>query len=365
PAAWFKFTDSVSLGGNLNLEIGLENVTRIRMDSMMVKYTVRDVSSANTTSFIKYSPLPGLDTLILKFSKPITTNNYQGINKLIVEANPNGPNGDQIEQYHFNNFAEINFTGIGDKSNPLLDVTFDGQHIFNGDIISSKPDILIALRDNSKFFPLNDTSDIDIYIKYPGTTVPVRIAYDPQVLKFFPADSTNLAHGNKAQAEYKPNYLQDGTYELMVKDRNHNGSHSSSENRSESNTFYDYKISFEVINKAMITNVLNYPNPFTTQTKFVFTITGSEVPDIMKIQIINIKGTVVKEINKDELGSIHIGRNITDYAWDGRDQYGDALANGVYFYHVITRLDNKNMDQMGMSYDKYFKKGFGKMVMIR
>jgi len=110
---------------------------------------------------------------------------------------------------------------------------------------------------------------------------------------------------------------------------------------------------------------LNYPNPFTTSTKFVFTITGSEVPDFMKIQIMTIKGTVVKEIFKDELGPLRVGRNITEYAWDGRDQYGDLLANGIYFYHVSTRLDDKQMDQMGMSYDKFFKKGFGKMAIIR
>ena len=35
---------------------------------------------------------------------------------------------------------------------------------------------------------------------------------------------------------------------------------------------------------------------------------------------------------KAELGAIHIGRNITDYKWDGTDMYGQALANGVYIY---------------------------------
>jgi flagellar hook assembly protein FlgD len=115
----------------------------------------------------------------------------------------------------------------------------------------------------------------------------------------------------------------------------------------------------------MVTNVLNYPNPFTTATKFVFTITGNEVPDYMKIQIMTIKGTVVKEITKDELGPLHIGRNITEYTWNGRDEFGDLLANGVYFYRVVTKLDNKQMDHMSTGYDKYFKKGFGKLVIIR
>lgn len=368
PAAHFVFTDSLSIGGTLKLELGLENVTKIKMDSMLVKYNLRDASFSNYTSYIRHSPLPGLDTLVLQFSSTLMSSSFIGLDKLTVEANPSySQNGvyDQLEQFHFNNFAEINFNTIGDKSNPLLDVTFDGQHIFNGDIVSAKPDILVTLRDNSKYFALNDTSNIAVFIEYPNSTTPVRIPYDNQILKFYPADSTNLSKGNKAQAEFKPTQLADGVYQLLVKDQNRAGKNSSTTPRNEANQFYDYKISFEVVNKPMITNVLNYPNPFTTSTKFVFTVTGSEVPDILKIQIMNIKGTVVKEITKEELGPINIGRNITQYSWDGRDQYGDLLANGVYFYRVATRLDGKKMDQMNMSYDKYFKHGFGKMVILR
>jgi flagellar hook assembly protein FlgD len=126
------------------------------------------------------------------------------------------------------------------------------------------------------------------------------------------------------------------------------------------------------VNKAMISNVLNYPNPFSTSTKFVFTITGSEVPDYMKIQIMTITGKVVKEITKEELGPMYVGTNITQYTWNGRDEYGDLLANGVYFYRVITNLNNKEMEKLqsqtkylqNSNFDKYFKKGFGKLVIL-
>jgi flagellar hook assembly protein FlgD len=95
----------------------------------------------------------------------------------------------------------------------------------------------------------------------------------------------------------------------------------------------------------------------------------------MKIQIMTTTGHVVKEITKDQLGPIHIGVNVTDYYWDGRDQYGDKLANGVYFYRVVADLNNKKMDHMGSveygqyfdntNIDKYFKNGFGKLVILR
>lgn len=364
PAAHFVFTDSLSLGGNLNIEIGLENVTDIDMDSMLTHFTIRDAALSTYDYDIRFDSLTALDILHLKLSQPVTGSNYNGVNKIFIEANPND---DQLEQFHFNNYAELEFKTTGDNINPLLDVTFDGQHIFNGDIVSSKPNILVTLKDENQFLALNDTALINVYLKYPNDPTPRRMDYDGVTMKFFPADSTNLtSKNNKAQIELAPTLDVDGKYELIVKNRDRSGNNSSSTtSRAESNIFYDYKISFEVINKAMVTNVLNYPNPFTTATKFIFTVTGSEVPDYMKIQIMTIKGTIVKEIQKDELGPLHIGRNITEYTWNGRDEFGDLLANGVYFYRVVTRLENKQMDHLSQGYDKYFKKGFGKLVIIR
>lgn len=364
PAAHFVFTDSLSLGGNLNLEIGLENVTDMDMDSMLTHFRVRDAALTTYNYDIRYDSLRALDILHLKLNQVITGTNYNGLNKIFIEANPND---DQLEQFHFNNYAEVNFKTIGDNVNPLLDVTFDGQRIFNGDIVSSKPVIMVTLKDENPYLALDDTSLVNVYLKYPNDAAPRRLNYDNIMMKFYPADSNNLtSKNNKAQIELTPTLEIDGKYELIVKDRDRSGNNSSSTtNRFESNIFYDYKISFEVINKPMVTNVLNYPNPFTTATKFIFTITGSEVPDYMKIQIMTIKGTVVKEITSDELGPMHIGRNISEYTWNGRDEFGDLLANGVYFYRVVTRLDDKQMDHLSQGYDKYFKKGFGKLVIIR
>jgi flagellar hook assembly protein FlgD len=78
-----------------------------------------------------------------------------------------------------------------------------------------------------------------------------------------------------------------------------------------------------------------------------------------------ITGKLVREIERDELGPLHIGRNITEYAWDGRDQFGDRLANGVYFYRVLTKINTENIEHMDSGADTYFKKGFGKMYLMR
>jgi hypothetical protein len=81
-------------------------------------------------------------------------------------------------------------------------------------------------------------------------------------------------------------------------------------------------------------HVLNYPNPFTTHTQFYFEI--NDVCDLMdvQIQIFTVSGKLVRNIvTSVKLGSFRS----QPVDWDGRDDYGDKLANGVYIYHVKVR----------------------------
>ncbi|MCR6720917.1 MAG: hypothetical protein NVV59_11625 [Chitinophagaceae bacterium] len=237
----------------------------------------------------------------------------------------------------------------------MLDVTFDGVHILNRDIVAAKPIIIAELKDEAKFLLLNDTSLLNVQVRFPDGQLR-RFNFDNDTLRFEPATS---ATNNAARIHFNPHFLQDGEYELLVsgKDRSENFA-----------GFAQYRVSFQVINKPMISNMLNYPNPFTTSTAFVFTITGAEIPQNIRIQILTITGKVVREITKEELGPLHIGRNITEFKWDGTDQYGQKLANGIYLYRVITNLNGKSLDKykaQGDNTDKYFNKGYGKMYLMR
>ena len=66
----------------------------------------------------------------------LDSRNYPGMNTIFVEFNPEV---DQLEQAHFNNFLYKNVYVRTDNINPLLDITFDGVHILNRDIVSAKP----------------------------------------------------------------------------------------------------------------------------------------------------------------------------------------------------------------------------------
>ncbi|HEX6333451.1 MAG TPA: hypothetical protein VFZ78_04435, partial [Flavisolibacter sp.] len=353
PNILFQQRDTVDVAEPLDFKIAFRNITTIPFDSLKVKLVITDRNNIQHVLPVqKHRPLPGNDTLHVRFQ--VDTRTLVGHNTLYVEVNPDF---DQPEQYHFNNFAFTNFYVRPDTLNPMLDVTFDNVHILNGDIVSSKPEILVKLKDESKWFMLTDTSRLSIRVKDPSGNMRAY-PFDNDTLQFSPAQqppSTN----NTATVNFRPYFEEDGMYELIVTGKDMSGNESGN---------LEYRVAFEVINKPMISNMLNYPNPFTTSTAFVFTITGSEVPQNIRIQILTVTGKVVREITKDELGPLHIGRNITEFKWDGTDQYGQKLGNGVYIYRVITNLNGKSLDKYkatGDDTDKYFNKGYGKMYLMR
>jgi hypothetical protein len=342
--------DTIQQGDNFVIAYAVENISHKTFnDSLLITYYLeKNNVKTNLPDKMKIKPFyPGaiiIDTL------SISTLTLSGNNTLWIDVNPPGHSKYQWEQYHFNNILQLNFNTSKDIINPLLDVTFDGVRILNGDIVSAKPHILISVLDENKYLLLNDTSDIKVFIKKDNE--PEKPLFFAKDLQFIPASSSSK---NKCQIEYKPT-LADGKYTLRVQatDRSNNVS-----------GLNDYRILFEVINKPSITQILNYPNPFSTSTRFVFTLTGSEVPEQFDIQIMTITGKVVKTIRKEDLGNIHIGRNITEYVWDGRDDFGDKLANGVYLYKVNVKLNGEKVENRATDADKFFSKEVGKLVILR
>jgi hypothetical protein len=342
-------------GDTLRLAVGIENLSNISMDSLNVKFYMYDKNrTLHQLGEYKLDSLRSNQDLIASLAID-TTMGLSGVNSLWVEANPFG-NKHQYEKYHFNNLAEIKFNVERDNINPILDVTFDGVHILNGDIVSGKPEITIQLHDENKFLALNSTDKFKVYLKTPGSNVNQQLSFTAQnygdVLRFTPA----VLPKNSCKINWNPVLTTDGIYTLEIEATDISNNESGK---------YNYKIQFEVINKSSITEVLNYPNPFSTSTRFVFTLTGNETPTNMKIQIMTITGKIVREIMLNELGNIHIGRNITDYAWDGKDEFGDQLANGLYLYRVITEINGSNIEHRETEADQYFKKGWGKMYLMR
>ncbi len=351
PNLYFNIADTLEAGQPVDFKLAFKNVTPWSFDSLKVSIVITDQDNRqHVLPVLKHRPLAGNDTIHVKHF--IDTRNFAGLNQIYVEVNPDD---DQPEQHHFNNFIYSKFFVSNDSLNPLLDVTFDNVHILNNDLVSASPDITIKLKDESKWILLSDTSLVTVKVRYPNGSIR-DFAFTSDTLQFVAAKASS---DNTATINFKPFFTEDGSYELLVSGKD--GSDNMAGN-------IDYKIGFQIVNKPMISNMLNYPNPFTTSTAFVFTVTGSEVPQNIKIQILTITGKVVREITKEELGPLHIGRNITEFKWNGTDQYGQKVANGVYLYRVVTNLNGKSLDKYKAETDdtdRYFNKGYGKMYLMR
>ena len=98
-------------------------------------------------------------------------------------------------------------------------------------------------------------------------------------------------------------------------------------------------------------HVLNYPNPFTTHTTFMFEHNRPFVPLDVQVQIYTVSGKLIKTLSENVTMD---GYRFEDLQWDGLDDFGDKIGRGVYVY----RLRVKTSD--GQYADK-----FEKLVILR
>lgn len=315
-------------------------------DSLDANFSLTNIVNGSITN--KQSKIPGpaaLDTV--EVASTFESVGRVGNNNLTVTVKPQ-----ETELYSSNNSLGLlnTLSVIADNANPVLDVTFDGIYILDGDIVSPTPRVLIKFRDDNPFLFKEDTVGLNVELKSPceGCDYERINLTNPSI------NYTEASSSEDFEIEFIPEPLGDGIYYLRVQGEDVSGNQSGSQ---------PYEVSFEVINESSITHFYPYPNPFSTSTRFVFTLTGSDVPDQIKIQIMTISGRVVREII--DLGPLRIGNNISDYAWDGKDEFGDQLANGVYLYKVFVRQGGEQLKHRTTSADRAFKNGFGKIYILK
>jgi len=88
--------------------------------------------------------------------------------------------------------------------------------------------------------------------------------------------------------------------------------------------------------KFEISNILNCPNPFSLYTVFSYYL--NQPADNIDIIIYSVSG---KRLRKISNASCFFGQN--EEKWDGRDEDGRKLANGIYFYKIIASKDKQKL----------------------
>jgi hypothetical protein len=91
-------------------------------------------------------------------------------------------------------------------------------------------------------------------------------------------------------------------------------------------------------------HVLNYPNPFTSNTTFHFDHNKAGEAITVQVQIFTISGKLVKTLQTETVTN---GNHFDQLSWDGKDDYGDAIGKGAYIYKVkVKSLSGKSAEQL-------------------
>ncbi|OFX49865.1 MAG: hypothetical protein A2046_16090 [Bacteroidetes bacterium GWA2_30_7] len=103
--------------------------------------------------------------------------------------------------------------------------------------------------------------------------------------------------------------------------------------------------------ELVLDHILNYPNPFTTNTNFYFEHNVPNQNIDVLIQIFSISGKLVKSIETNLNSN---GYRSDPIGWDGLDDFGSRIGKGIYIYRIKVKTQN------GLSVEK-----FEKLVILR
>lgn len=341
------YNDTLEQGENLHLKYSIDNISNYDSDSILIHYTIVDSRNQELFMTVRSSPVDRFDFNIETFN--FSTSQIQGDHTLIVTINPDR---EQPELHLWNNTLILPFHVLGDRRNPVLDVTFDKIHIKDKDLVAAQPMIDIRLRDENPYVALSDTSIFDISILYPGEFDPQHIFFSQNDVSFTAGD----LNSNTAIAQINRQF-DDGIYTLFVKARD------LADNESGDIT---YQVRFEVKADPCISELYNYPNPFSWTTRFVYTLSGAQALDDYKLQIVAADGRIVQELTDETLGPLNVGRNVTNFVYDGTDSLGERLPNGVYFYRLIVEGQNVELfKDCPTAYDEESRDGWHRMIILK
>ena len=294
-------SDTVFIGDEAKLYFNVFNASRTEADSFSVLVTmINENSTVDTLVSHFIEGLSGESSLNLTID--YRTKGADRLKRFVVNVDPENM---LREFYKDNNIFSRTLVVIPDSTVPTLKISFDGEDIFDGDFISTAPDIRIEISDESNI-PFTDTSLVKVFLN--EAEVFENLSYS-----FYPENP-------KLVVTYTP-VLESGDYLLRVTARDPGG------NFADSVSGVKY---FRVSDELKMMDVYNYPNPFTDGTYFTFKLT--RIPDEIKIRIFTIAGRLIKEI---QLPASELSYDFNKIYWDGKDEDGDFVSNGTYLYKII------------------------------
>jgi hypothetical protein len=224
--------------------------------------------------------------------------------------------------------AELNYLVGGTSSNVIEDTKFDELELYMDDdswvfggSTDRTPLLLARLVDSSGINTIGSGIGREMVATLDAGTDAERVII---VNDFFKPELNSYQAGT---VEYPFEELAAGRHTLSLKvwDVYNNSKEAYTE--------------FEVAenDEIELANVLNYPNPFSTNTAFHFDHNKVGQSLTANLIISTMSGKTVKSITQD---IINAPAHSSDIQWNGRDDYGDPIGRGVYLYTLKVRAED-------------------------
>ncbi|GCD77639.1 peptidase C25 [Thermaurantimonas aggregans] len=220
----------------------------------------------------------------------------------------------------------LNENAPEDRVGPQISIFLNDENFVMGGITGPNPLLIVKLADSSGINALGNSIGRDIVAILNGRED------QPIVLnEYYKADLNTFKSG---VVRYPLFNLKEGNYTLAVR---------AWDTYNNPNTAYSEFI-VTSSSEFVIRHLLNYPNPFTTSTKFQFEHNRPNHPLEVTIQIFTVSGRLVKTIHQFVQSP---GSRVTDIHWDGLDDFGNKIGKGVYIYRLKVRsaLDDSKAEQ--------------------
>ncbi len=201
----------------------------------------------------------------------------------------------------------------GDQEGPSIRAYLNDEMFVNGGITNQQPVLIVKLADSSGINTAGTGIGHDIVATLDNDNRSYFILND-----FYQGDLDSYRRG---VARFQLPELDPGPHTLRVKawDVLNNSNE----------TTLDFTVAGD--ESLAISHVLNYPNPFTTRTRFWFEHNKPGQPLQVQLQVMTITGRVVRTFSQTILTE---GNRSASLEWDGRDEFGDRLGRGVYLYKL-------------------------------
>lgn len=213
-----------------------------------------------------------------------------------------------------------------DNVGPELKIYLNDDSFVSGSIASSNPLLVVEAHDENGINTVGNGIGHDITAVLDGNTG------SPIVLNEYYKSNLDSYQNGKLQYTLRNMAVGSHTLDVKVWDVNNNSS--------------TIRLEFTVTEnqEVQLDHVLNYPNPFTTHTMFMYEHNQSCASLETQINIYTVSGRLVKTINQLVPTS---GFRVEGISWDGKDDFGDQLAKGVYVYQLkVTMPDGKKAQKM-------------------